>query len=249
MDNGIYNGDCIDLSNKLYHENGKAVDLVVTSPPYNVDLGNNKFRTDGYNSYDDNKDHQSYIDWLYRCFSEIGRTVKEGGRICINIGDGKNGKIPTHVDVVNFMDDLGYLPFTHIIWEKGNCSNRCGWGSWMSASCPSFPRGFEHILVFSKGSKKLQTEGKSDVSKQEFIDWSYGLWEFTGETNSEHPAPFPEELPKRLIKMLSYTNATVLDPFAGGGTTLVASKNLGRGYIGFEVDKGYCSMASDRLED
>lgn len=249
MDNGIYHGDCIDLANHFKHEEGRIIDLVVTSPPYNVDLGNDKSMNEGYNTYDDNKEHQKYIDWLDRCFYEIDSIVKEGGRVCINIGDGKNGSIPTHVDIVNFMDDIGYLPFTHIIWDKGNCSHRCAWGSWMSASCPSFPRSFEHILVFSKESRKLQTDGESDIERQEFIDWSYGIWKFPGKSNSEHPAPFPEELPKRLIKMLSYTNATVLDPFAGSGTTLKVARDLGRNYIGFEIDNKYCKMTEEHLDN
>lgn len=244
MENGIYQGDCRDLCKSLPN---KSVDLVVTSPPYNVDLGENKYRDEGYNEYNDNKEHSQYISWLYDCFSKIDDCIKDGGRICINIGDGKNGRIPTHVDVVNLMRDLDYLPFTNIIWDKKSTSNRCAWGSWLSPSCPSFPRPFEYILVFAKGNRKLQTDGETDLEKQEFIDWSYGLWEFSGESRSEHPAPFPEELPKRLIKMLSYTNATVLDPFAGSGTTLVAARNLGRDYIGFEIDSDYCSMTRTRL--
>lgn len=249
MENGIYQGDCIDWCGRLAREGEEVIDLVVTSPPYNVDLGNNKFRQVGYNTYDDNKDHHQYISWLHDCFRQVDMCMRDGGRVCINIGDGKNGRVPTHVDIVNFMDDLGYIPFTHIIWDKKNCSNRCSWGSWLSPSCPSFPTPFEHILVFSKGTRKLQTNGETDLNKQEFIDWSYGIWEFSGDSNSDHPAPFPKELPKRLIKMLSWTDGLVLDPFAGSGTTLVAAKELGRDYIGFDIDPEYCDMARERLND
>lgn len=127
--------------------------------------------------------------------------------------------------------------------------HNCAWGSWKSASCPSFPTPFEYILVFAKDSLKLQTEGESDIAKQEFIDWTLALWEFKPETDPQHPAQFPIELPKRLIKMLSYTNATVFDPFAGAGTTLVAAERLGRDCIGAEIDGEYCEIYRRRLLD
>ena len=249
IENGIYEGDCIDYCNWVANNYGEVFDLIVTSPPYNVDLGNNKYKTEGYNSYDDNKDHDEYLDWLEAVFAEVGRAVKSGGRICINIGDGKNGRVPTHVHVSQMMEDLGYLPFTTLIWNKKQIGNRTAWGSWKSASCPSFPTPFEYILVFAKESLKLQTEGESDIEKQEFIDWSLAMWEFGCESNPDHPAQFPIELPKRLIKMLSYTNARVYDPFAGAGTTLVAAKQLGRDYAGSEIDPEYCDTCLERLSN
>ncbi len=145
-----------------------SFDLTCTSPPYNVDLGQNKFKKRGYDLYKDNKDHKEYIDWLELVFSKIYLKTKSGGRCVINIGDGKNGAVPTHSDIIQRMtQNLKWLPLTTIIWDKGNTSNRAAWGSWLSPSCPSFPRGFEYILVFGKESKKLKERGITDLTKKE----------------------------------------------------------------------------------
>lgn len=246
--NQVLRGDCIQLGRKLEDE---SIDLIVTSPPYNVDLGNNKFRDEGYHSYKDDLPHDVYIEWLTEVFLVLKRKLKSGGRLCINIGDGKNGRVPTHVDLHWNLQRIGYLPFAFIIWDKKNVNNRTAWGSWMSPSCPSFPKPFEFIMVFSKDELKLQEKGETDIEKQDFIDWAYSHWEFPGETSKKvnHPAPFPKELPRRCIQMLSWKDATVLDPFAGSGTTLVVAEELGRDYIGFEMDEEYCRVARDRLKE
>ena len=120
----------------------------------------------------------------------------------------------------------------------------------MSPSCPSFPTPFEYILVFYKSSRKLIHKGETDLSKQEFIDWSLSLWNITPEVRMKkmgHPAMFPEEIPKRLIKMFSYPNDIVLDPFSGLSTTCKVAKDLNRQYIGFEIDKDYYNKSLDRI--
>ena len=137
-----------------------------------------------------------------------------------------------------------------IIWNKNQASPRTAWGSFNSPSCPSFPTPFEYILVFAKDNKKLQWKGETDLTKEEFIDWSLALWTFAPETRQKkigHPAMFPEELPKRLIKMFSWKGALVVDPFMGSGTTAVACVNTNRNYIGFELDKHYCEIANERI--
>lgn len=230
-----------------------SVDLVITSPPYNVDLGNNAYYKNAYDLYNDNKDHQTYINWLKDIFGGFYTKMKVGGRICINIGDGKNGVIPTHSDIIQFMTkDLNYILMANIIWDKSQHGNRCAWGSWLSPSSPSFPTPYEYIMVFAKESKKLQEEGETDLTKQEFIDWSLATWRITPETRMNkigHPAMFPEEIPFRLIKMLSWKNALVVDPFNGAGTTAIVSKRLGRDYIGFEISKEYCDITEKRLKN
>ena len=116
---------------------------------------------------------------------------------------------------------------------------------------PSFPTPFENILVFAKGNKKLQYKGETDLTKQEFIDWSLALWRFAPETRQKkfgHPAMFPEELPKRCIKLFSWVGATVIDVFCGAGTTCKVAKKLNRNFIGFEIDKGYFEIAKKRIE-
>jgi len=225
-----------------------SIDLVVTSPPYNVDLGNNKYKKDGYDLYSDDREYNAYIDWLSLIFTKIYPKLKCGGRVAINIGDSKNGKIPTHADVIASLCKH-YKYFSTIIWDKGNTSNRAAWGSFLSPSCPSFPRSFEYICIFYKDTQKLSTKGQSDLTKEEFIEWSNGLWKFPGETSKiiNHPAPFPIQLPYRLIKMLSWKDAKILDPFAGSGTTGVACKQLNRDFIGFEISSAYCDMANERI--
>jgi site-specific DNA-methyltransferase (adenine-specific) len=230
-----------------------TVDLVVTSPPYNVDLGNNKDHNNPYDLYNDNKDHKEYIEWLKGIFSSLYPKMKSGGRIAINIGDGKNGAVPTHSDIIYFMcNELGYIPFSTIIWNKSQIGNRTAWGSWLSPSCPSFPTPFEYVLIFSKEDKKLSTKGESDLHRDEFIKYAFAIWDIAPETRMKdfgHPAMFPEELVARLIKMLCWKEAMVVDPFSGAGTTAVVCKRLGRNFIGFEMSKEYCQKSIERVKN
>lgn len=230
-----------------------TIDLCVTSPPYNVDLGNNKYNKTSYDLYNDNKEHHEYISWLENIFRELHYKLKSGGRVCINIGDGKNGSVPTSSDITYFMThNLKYIPITHIIWDKSQIGSRTAWGSFNSPSCPSFPTPFEHILVFAKDDKKLQSKGETDLEKQEFIDWSIPLWKFKPETKQKqygHPAMFPEELPRRCIKLFSWVGANVIDIFSGLGTTCKVAKDLHRNYIGFEISKEYCDLSKKRLSE
>ena len=247
--NKIYNIDCLKGMEEL--EDG-SIDLVVTSPPYNVDLGNNKFHKTPYDLYNDNKEHKDYISWLKTIFTTAHKKITTGGRICINIGDGKNGAVPTQSDIIQLMKEIGIIPMAHIIWDKSTVANRTSWGSFLSPSCPSFPTPFEHILVFCKDNNKLQKRGETDLTKEEFIEWSLSLWKFAPETKQKkigHTAMFPEELAKRCIKMFSFTNGIILDPFMGSGTTAVVSKKLKRSFIGFDISPEYCKIADERLKE
>lgn len=244
----VRNCDCLVGIKEIQDD---FLDLVITSPPYNVDLGNNKYHKSPYDLYNDNKEQQHYIMWLKEVFTELFKKLKKGGRCCINIGDGKNGAIPTSSDIIQFMKEIGYIPLTHIIWDKSQVCNRTSWGSFKSPSCPSFPTPFEHILVFCKQDKKLQTKGKSDITKEEFIEWSLALWKFAPETKQKkigHNAMFPEELSKRCLKMFSWIGANVCDPFNGAGTTAVTCHKYGRNFIGFEISQEYCEITKKRLK-
>lgn len=246
----LYNGKAEDVVPQLEDD---SIELVVTSPPYNVDLGNNKFNDNPYDMYNDNKSHADYIDWLEDLFKKLYPKLKSGGRVCINIGDGANGRVPTHADIIHFMTKkLNYLPMANIIWSKSQIGNRFSWGSFASPSAPSFPKPFEYIMIFAKEHVKLQRKGETDLLNQEFIDWSLAMWNITPETQMKkigHPAMFPVELPYRLIKMLSWTDATVLDIFNGAGTTAVACERLGRKYIGIEMSKKYCDITVKRINE
>jgi len=250
MINTLYNDDCLNVIG-IMEEN--LIDLTCTSVPYNVNLGDNKHNKNKYSQYDDNKEHIDYLNWLQTIFSAIYAKTKTGGRCVINIGSGKNGRIPTQVDIVNFMRDIGWLVYTDIIWNKNQVGNRTSWGSWLSPSSPQFPHPYEHILVFCKDDYKLQHKGETDLTKEEFIEWAYGIWKFAPETKMNklynHPAMFPEALPLRCIKMFTYIGDLVFDPFSGIGTTSIVAKKLNRNYIGAEISQQYHESALLRLSE
>jgi site-specific DNA-methyltransferase (adenine-specific) len=233
----IYNEDCLDGMRRM---SDGSVDCIITSPPYNVGLS--------YNEYDDSKEYSDYLAWMTDVFNSCYRVLTADGRMCINIGDGKNGSIPTHSDFIQICKRIGFKVMTIIVWNKNTTSRRTAWGSFMSASAPSFPRNFEYILVFSK-SKKLLSKGESTISKDDFIKWSNGMWTFNTEKLSHvgHPAAFPIELPTRLLRMLTYKDAVVLDMFIGSGTTAIACIKEKRQYIGFEISQEYVDIANKRI--
>lgn len=245
----LYKGDSIEQLNNI---KDNTVNCVITSPPYNVDLGNNKYNKNKYNSYDDNKPYDEYIRWLESIFFIVKSKLVDGGRVCINIGDGKNGAIPTHSDIIQFMTKrLGYGYISTILWNKSQIGNRTAWGSWLSPSSPSYPCPFEYILMFYKGDRSLQHTGEANMTKAEFIDYATALWSFPPETRLNdigHPAAFPVELPRRCILMNTYVNDVVLDPFMGSGSTGVACINTNRNFIGIELDDEYFRISEERIK-
>lgn len=241
-------GDCIQEMQKM--EQNK-INCIITSPPYNVDLGKNKYNKNGYNNYNDNLPYNEYLKWMKEVFQQCYKVLAEDGRLCVNIGDGKNGKIATHSDFIQICKEIGFIPLTTIIWNKNNTSNRCAWGSFMSATAPSFPRPFEYVLVFGK-TDKLQHKGTNTITKDEWIEYSNGLWTFAPEKQQKkigHPAMFPVELPYRLIQMLTFKEDTILDIFCGAGTTALASMKSGRKFIGIELDDKYFNIAQNRIKE
>jgi len=251
-----------------------SIDLIVTSPPYNVNLGNNKHKKDKYDTYDDNMPYTEYLEWITALFYNCNRVLKEGGRLCINIGDGANGSVPTHADFTYILtqcvargtsqsgaiftngnghkaDLKPYEMMTTIIWDKNQIGASTAWGSWQSPSQPSFPTQFEFIIVVGKGTTKHQGSGEASVTGDNFIRNSRALWKFPPETGMmkkyDHPAMFPEEMPRRLIDQLTYVGDTVLDPFSGAGTTCAVSKKMARHYVGFEMSEKYHAKAQERL--
>ena len=236
--NTIYNQNCLDTLNMMYDS---FLDLTITSPPYNVDLK--------YDVYADNVPYYEYLEELKSVFSEVYNKTKSGGRCIINIGDKNNGRVSLHSDIIQMMKNIGWLSFCCIIWNKNTTCNRAAWGSYLSPSCPSFPTPFEYILGFSKDNLKLSYKGESDLLKEEFISWTLPIWSFSGNSDRgiKHPAPFPIELPTRCIKLFSWKNAIVYDPFMGSGTTAIACKNNNRNFIGSEISKEYYLSSLDRI--
>jgi len=223
-----------------------SIDLIVTSPPYNVDIK--------YNSHKDDISYSDYLEfsekWLRQCYSWL----REDGRLCLNVPLDKNkgGQQSVGADFTSLAKSIGYKYHSTIIWNEGNISRRTAWGSWMSASAPFVIAPVELILILYKNRwKKTSGSKKSDITRDEFMNWTNGVWTFNGESKKKvgHPSPFPLELPKRCIKMFSYVGDTVLDPFMGSGTTILAAAMHGRKAIGLEVDKGYCKLAQQRIQN
>ena len=244
----IYNNDCRDVIPVLSND---SIDLVITSPPYNVKLGDNKYNKIAYDEYDDSLPYDEYLSLIETTFQELYSKVKIGGRVAINVADTKNGRIPLESDVTQLMVKNKWLPYSHIIWQKNNIGNRTAWGSWKSPSSPFFLFSFEHILLFAKETYKLQYKGETDLERDEFIQWTNAYWVMSPESKKrvKHPAPFPKELPYRLIKMLSWKGATVFDPFGGSGTTVAVANDLDRDGIMCDVSKQYCEYAHSRVKE
>ena len=223
-----------------------SVDLIVTSPPYGLDMqyGESPDKSDDYEVY------QKFTEaWL----CESLRLAKPDGRLCVNVPLDKNrgGKRPVYSDVLQWAKLAGWKYHTSIVWNEGNVSRRTAWGSWKSSSAPFVTAPVEMIIVLYKDVwKKNKVAGRTDtIERDEFIAWTNGLWTFNGESAKRigHPAPFPRELPKRCIKLFSRTGDVVLDPFVGSGTTLVEALANGRRGIGFETNPAFCELARKRI--
>ena len=224
-----------------------SIDLIVTSPPYNVDIC--------YNSFQDDIPYEKYLEftekWLRRAYS----LMKPDGRMCLNIPLDKSkgrkgaGFQSIYADIVNIAKRVGWEYFSTIIWNEGNISRRTAWGSWLSARAPYVIAPIEVIIIFYKEKWQKAKKGISDITREEFMEWTNGLWTFSGESKKKigHPAPFPVELPKRCIKLFSFIGDIVLDPFLGSGSTLIACALLNRNGIGVDIDKNYCELAKNRL--
>lgn len=230
-----------------------SVDIIISSPPYNVGLGNNKFKKDAYDDFKDDAPYTEYLDWMTKCFKESYRILKSGGRICINIGDKKQSKEVTHVDFIVRMREIGFLMLVPIVWHKGQIGNRFAWGSYKSPAMPCFPTPFEYIIVMCKESLRHEGDPKKiTITAKDFQTNANALWEFPPDTQMMekwgHPATFPEELPRRLIQQLTYEDDIVLDPFSGSGTTCAVSKKTRRRYIGIEMSEKYHNVSLRRLE-
>ena len=237
----IYNEDIL----KITSIPKSSVDLMITSPPYNVDIH--------YNLHQDALSYEDYLeftkDWLTKCYD----LAKDDGRLCLNIPLDKNkgGQQSVCADITSLAKQVGWHYHSTIIWNEGNISRRTAWGSWMSASAPYVIAPVEVIVILYKNQWKKEEKKENDITRQEFMDWTNGVWTFSGQSKKGaggHPAAFPVELPKRCIKLFSFVGDIVLDPFMGSGSTLIASHEYNRRGIGVEIDKAYCKVAVKRLE-
>ncbi len=175
-----------------------------------------------------------------------------GGRACINIANlGRKPYIPLHSFIIEDMLEIGFLMRGEIIWNKASsASSSTAWGSWLSASNPVLRDVHEYILVFSKDDFSRPAKGReSTITREDFLDWTKSVWTFPAVSARKigHPAPFPEDLPRRSIELYTFLDDVILDPFCGSGTTCVAAKRLGRRYVGYEINAEYVELAEKRL--
>ena len=260
----ILNGDSYDvLKNNIPDD---IVDIIITSPPYNV--------AHKYDTYNDDLELNDYLDSMKKVFNECYRVLKSGGRICVNVPFAVKNKESKKVKflsvyITQILNEIGFVEFEFISWHKGKDikhfqGNNTAWGSWKSPSCPSFRPLGESILVFYKDKREHKGDYKNiDINGNEFKGWTKNLWYFDKDikqgfenilcasNNAKkdlHPAPYPEDLIERLLKIYSYKNDIVLDPFNGIGTTTLVAYKLDRQFIGIELSKKYCEIALERLQ-
>ncbi len=219
-----------------------CIHLMVTSPPYNVGK-----------DYDEDFTLEEYLAFLKRVWQEVHRVLVPGGRACVNVANlGRKPYIPLHAYIIRDMVDLGFLMRGEIIWDKGaSAAVSTAWGSWKSPSNPTLRDTHEYILVFSKGlfSRKKLPDREGTISKEEFLEFTRSVWTFPAESARKvgHPAPFPVELPYRLMQLYTYRGEIALDPFVGSGQTALAALKTGRRYVGYDIDADYVKLAEKRI--
>lgn len=266
--NKIYQGDCLELFKEL---DNNVVDLYVTSPPYNVGIS--------YDVHKDDEPMEDYLAWCKKWLSEVYRTLKDDGRIALNIPYEINvrergGRIFLVSEYWQMMKEIGFGFFGVVDLEEDSPhrSKTTAWGSWMSPSSPYIYNPKECVILAYKKDYKKKERGISQWSynevemeneegviknkrvysekdKSEFMELVFGQWKYFNDTKSLTKATFSMDIPMKAIKILSYKNDLVVDCFSGSGTTALASKKLDRNYIGFELSENYAKISQQRLID
>lgn len=267
MLNQVINGDCVEVMSNL-PEN--SIDLVVTSPPYSVNIS--------YDVYDDNTTIDEYLNFTKKWLEGAFRLLKDDGRICVNVPfeinlKDRGGRIFIVSEIWNIMKEVGYKWFGLIDLEEDSPhrSKTTAWGSWMSCSQPYIYNPKECLILAYKNSPKKLVKGEpqwtgvvteipqedgttkkkvvyDDMDKKEFMELVFGQWKYFADTKSLTKATFSMDIPTRAIKILSYKNDIVLDPFNGSGTSCVAAEILDRRWIGIELSPDYCEISRKRIQ-
>lgn len=237
-----YNQIFTHSSESMHELPDNCVHLMVTSPPYNVGK-----------EYDQNLKLDEYLAMLRRVWIETLRVLVPGGRACINVANlGRKPYIPLHAFIISDMLSLGFLMRGEIIWDKASsASASTAWGSWRSASNPTLRDVHEYVLIFSKDTfgRPARKGKRYSVGKDEFLENTKSVWSFPAVSAKKigHPAPFPQELPQRLIELYTFQGDIVLDPFMGSGQTALAALATERSYVGYELDENYVKLANQRI--
>ena len=238
---GVINSIIAHSSEKMDELPDNSVHLMITSPPYNVTK-----------DYDVNLTLRNYLLLIETVMRETFRVLVDGGRACINIANvGRKPYIPLTTYITEIMTGIGYNNRGQIIWNKSaSAGGSCAWGSWQSAANPTLRDIHEYILIFSKGALSRK-KGIDTISRDDFLEWTKSVWSMSAERASrvKHPAPFPVELPHRLINLYSFSGDVVLDPFIGSGTTAVAAIKNHRHFIGYEISEEYKMIAEERIAE
>ena len=217
-----------------------CVALMVTSPPYNVGK-----------DYDEDLDLDEYLGLLDRVFTETYRVIEPGGRVAVNVANlGRKPYLPLNHFAAGLLADIGFLLRGEIVWQKAKAAGgSTAWGSWQSAKNPTLRDVHEYVIVASKGPSRRVREGTDTITKEQFLQATVSVWDILPESARRvgHPAPFPVELPERLIHLYTFTDDLVLDPFLGSGSTAVAAVQSGRHYVGYETDADYAALAESRI--
>lgn len=238
--NQVLRGDSRDLS--FIPDN--STQLMITSPPYNVGK-----------DYDEDLSLEEYLELIHDVMKEIHRILIPGGRACINVANvGRKPYLPLNHLINQIMLELGFFMRGEIIWDKGaSAGSSCAWGSWQSPSNPVLRDVHEYIMIYSKACFGRKDSGSEDrastITRDEFLEYTKSIWTFTAESarRVKHPAPFPVELPYRLIQLYSYSDDIIVDPFCGSGTTCLAALQTGRRFIGVDIDERYVEVAIQRI--
>ena len=218
-----------------------AVHLMVTSPPYNVGK-----------DYDNDLSLADYLTMLREVLHECHRVLVPGGRACVNVANlGRKPYIPLHSYVIGEMNKLGFLMRGEIIWDKSaSAGTSTAWGSWKSATNPTLRDVHEYILIFSKSTFRRERVGRPNtISDGQFLEWTKSTWSFPAESarRVKHPAPFPVELPYRLIQLYTFAGDVVLDPFGGSGSAAIAALKAGRHFVLYDISDEYVRLAQERI--
>jgi site-specific DNA-methyltransferase (adenine-specific) len=247
-----------------------SIDLLITSPPYSVNIP--------YDVYDDNTTIEEYLDFSNKWLKESFRVLKEDGRICVNVPyeinlKDRGGRIFIVSEIWGIMKEVGFKWFGLIDLEEDSPhrSKTTAWGSWMSCSQPYIYNPKECLIIAYKNSPKKLTKGESqwkgtpteiegedgeikkkvvyeDVDKKDFMELVFGQWRYLNDSRPMTKATFSMDIPTKAIKILTYKNDIILDPFVGSGTSLVAAEILDRRWIGIELSPNYCEIARNRVQ-
>lgn len=235
------------LANIIYNKSSEnmaelpdnCIHMVITSPPYNAGK-----------EYEEDLPIQEYLDILSLVWAECYRVLVNGGRITVNcpLLVGRTVPVPLSMYICRSLLDAGFRFRTTFIWYKGwSAGKGTAWGSWLSPANPYTFDDSEVIHVFSKGRASRVERGEATITREDFLACTRGTWEIPAENNRRHPAPFPPELPRRLIEFYTYRDEVVLDPFLGSGTTAVVAIRTGRRWVGYEITEGYVEMSRRRI--